>query len=229
MPKYKIAWLPGDGIGIEVLQAARLVLDRLRLDAEYLHGDIGWEFWQKEGDAFPQRTIDLLGNVHAAMFGAITSKPIKAAEAELVLELQGKNLVYRSPIVRMRQLFDLYNCFRPCKAYPGNSLNYKEGIDLVVFRENTEDLYAGVEFTPVPEELSLLLGRISKPFSAFQGLAAGACALPLSMPASFAGKKSRWFTRLMSCELPTAFSSRPRAWSAKTIPRFPWMMPILTR
>jgi isocitrate/isopropylmalate dehydrogenase len=177
MPKYKIAWLPGDGIGIEVLQAARLVLDRLRLDAEYLHGDIGWEFWQKEADALPQRTIDLLRNVDVAMFGAITSKPIKAAEAELIPELQGKNLVYRSPIVRLRQLFDLYNCFRPCKAYPGNSLNYKEGIDLVVFRENTEDLYAGVEFTPVPEELSLLLGRISKPFSAFQGLAAGEYAI----------------------------------------------------
>ncbi len=50
----------------------------------------------------------------------------------------------------MRQLFDLYICLRPCKAYPGNPLNYKESIDLVVFRENTEDLYAGVEFNPVP-------------------------------------------------------------------------------
>jgi len=177
MPKYKIAWLPGDGIGVEVLQAARLVLDRLRLDAEYLHGDIGWEFWRQEGDAFPQRTIDLLRNVDAAMFGAITSKPIKAAEAELAPGLQGKNLVYRSPIVRMRQLFDLYNCFRPCKAYPGNRLNFKEGIDLVVFRENTEDLYSGVEFFPVPEELSKLLGRISKPFGSFQGLAAGEYAI----------------------------------------------------
>jgi isocitrate/isopropylmalate dehydrogenase len=54
----------------------------------------------------------------------------------------------------MRQLFDLYVCLRPCKAYPGNPLNYKEGIDLVVFRENTEDLYAGVEFSPVPAELA---------------------------------------------------------------------------
>jgi isocitrate/isopropylmalate dehydrogenase len=177
MPKYKIAWLPGDGIGIEVLQAARLVLDKVRLDAEYLHGDIGWEFWQKEADALPQRTIDLLRNVDVAMFGAITSKPIKAAEAELIPELQGKNLVYRSPIVRLRQLFDLYNCFRPCKAYPGNSLNYKEGIDIVVFRENTEDLYAGVEFATVPEELSLLLGRISKQFAPFQRLAGGEYAI----------------------------------------------------
>lgn len=170
MAKYKIAWLPGDGIGIEVLEAARIVLNRLALDAEYLHGDIGWEFWCKEGDAFPQRTITLLQQVDAAMFGAITSKPVKAAEKELIPSLQGQGLVYRSPIVRMRQLFDLYICLRPCKAYPGNPLNFKEGIDLVVFRENTEDLYAGVEFNAVPPELVETLSRLSKPFAAFKDL-----------------------------------------------------------
>jgi hypothetical protein len=78
----------------------------------------------------------------------------KAAEAELIPALKGKGLVYRSPIVRMRQMFDLYVCLRPCKAYPGNPLNFKDAIDLVVFRENTEDLYAGVEFNPVPAELA---------------------------------------------------------------------------
>jgi len=171
MSKYRIAWLPGDGIGVEVMDATRLVLDALELDAEYPHGDIGWEFWCKEGDAFPQRTIDLLGKVDAAMFGAITSKPGKAAEGELVPSLKGTGLVYRSPIVRMRQLFDLYVCLRPCKAYPGNPLNYKEGIDLVVFRENTEDLYAGVEFSPVPAELAATLRTLSKPFAPFAGLA----------------------------------------------------------
>jgi 3-isopropylmalate dehydrogenase len=170
MAKYRIAWLPGDGVGIEVLEAAKIVLDKLNLDAEYILGDIGWEFWCKEGDAFPQRTINLLKDVDAAMFGAITSKPVKAAESELVPELKGKGLVYRSPIVRMRQLFDLYICLRPCKAYPGNPLNFKEGIDLVVFRENTEDLYSGVEFNPVPQELSDLLLRLSKPFAAFKDI-----------------------------------------------------------
>jgi isocitrate/isopropylmalate dehydrogenase len=170
MPKYRIAWLPGDGIGIEVLEAARMVLDRVALDAEYIDGDIGWEFWRAEGEAFPQRTVDLLRNVDAAMFGAITSKPSKAADAELIPELRGKGLVYRSPIVRMRQLFDLYICFRPCKGYPGNPLNFKEQIDLVVFRENTEDLYAGVEFSPVPADLAATLGRLSKPFAPFQQL-----------------------------------------------------------
>jgi 3-isopropylmalate dehydrogenase len=104
------------------------------------------------------------------MFGAITSKPVKAAEAELVPELKGKGLIYRSPIVRMRQLFDLYICLRPIKAYPGNPLNFKENIDIVVFRENTEDLYSGVEFNPVPQELADVLSKLSKPFSAFSKL-----------------------------------------------------------
>jgi 3-isopropylmalate dehydrogenase len=170
MAKYKIAWLPGDGVGIEVLEAAKIVLEGIGFDAEYIHGDIGWEFWCKEGDAFPQRTIDLLSSVDAAMFGAITSKPIKEAEAELAPELQGTGLVYRSPIVRMRQTFDLYNCLRPCKAFEGNPINYKEGIDLVVFRENTEDLYSGVEFPTVPVEVVEALRRNSKPFAKFADL-----------------------------------------------------------
>ncbi|MBT8071474.1 MAG: isocitrate/isopropylmalate dehydrogenase family protein [Xanthomonadales bacterium] len=168
--KYRIAWLPGDGVGVEVMEAARIVLDRVGLDAEYIHGDIGWEFWRTEGDAFPQRTIDLLNDVDAAMFGAITSKPVKETEKELVPELQNKGLKYRSPIVRMRQLFDLYVCLRPCKAYPENPLNFQEGIDLVIFRENTEDLYAGVEFNPVPEQLSEVLSDLAPAFQAFDGL-----------------------------------------------------------
>ena len=170
MSKFKIAWLPGDGIGIEVLEAAKIVLEKIRFDAEYIHGDIGWEFWCKEGDAFPERTIDLLKKVDAAMFGAITSKPVKAAAVELIPELQNKEFIYRSPIVRMRQMFDLYNCLRPCKGYEGNPLNYKENIDLVVFRENTEGMYSGVEFNPVPKELSDLLTKISKPFAPFKDI-----------------------------------------------------------
>ncbi|MDD5361153.1 MAG: isocitrate/isopropylmalate dehydrogenase family protein [Ignavibacteria bacterium] len=170
MSKYKIAYLPGDGVGVEVLEAAKIVLDKAGFDAEYIHGDIGWEFWCKEGDAFPERTVELLKNVDAALFGAITSKPVKAAQAELVPELQGKGLVYRSPIVRMRQMFDLYTCLRPCKGYKGNSLNFKENIDLVIFRENTEGMYSGVEFNPVPDELIELLSKISKPFAHFKGI-----------------------------------------------------------
>jgi 3-isopropylmalate dehydrogenase len=171
MPKYKIAWLPGDGVGVDVLEAAKIVLDALRLDAEYIHGDIGWECWRHEGDAFPARTVELLKNVDAALFGAITSKPMKSAAAELDPKLQNTGLTYRSPIVRMRQMFDLYICLRPCKGYPGNALNFKDKIDLVVFRENTEDLYAGVEFAPVPAELAQTLEKLAKPFAPFARLA----------------------------------------------------------
>jgi 3-isopropylmalate dehydrogenase len=177
MAQYRIAWLPGDGIGKDVMDAARIVLDGIRLDAEYVHGDIGWDFWCREGDALPERTIELLKRVHAAMFGAITSKPVRAAEAELVPALRGTGLVYRSPIVRMRQMFDLYVCLRPCRAYAGNPLNFSDAIDLVIFRENTEDLYAGVEFSPVPADLAAALAKISKPFAPFKDLAPDAYAI----------------------------------------------------
>ena len=153
MAKYKIAWMPGDGVGIDVMDAAKIVLDKIKLDADYIPADIGWEFWCKEADPLPARTAEILKNTDCALFGAITSKPKEEAEAELMPELRGKGYVYSSPIVRLRQEFDLRTNMRPCKAYPGNPLNYKDGIDLVVFRENTEDLYSGVEFFPLPDEL----------------------------------------------------------------------------
>ncbi|MDD8030758.1 MAG: isocitrate/isopropylmalate dehydrogenase family protein [Acidobacteriota bacterium] len=153
MTKYRIAVLPGDGIGKEVIEAAMIVLKKLRLEAEYLYGDIGWEFWCREGNALPERTIKLLRETDACLFGAITSKPKEDATKELAPELQGKGLSYISPIVKLRQLFDLYINLRPCKAYPGNPLNYRENIDLVIFRENTEGSYAGVEFYPLPDKV----------------------------------------------------------------------------
>jgi isocitrate/isopropylmalate dehydrogenase len=119
----------------------------------------------------------LLGRVDAALFGAITSKPARAAEAELAPALRGTGLVYRSPIVRMRQMFDLYVCLRPCKAYPGNPLNFGDAIDLVIFRENTEDLYAGVEFSPVPPSLGAELAKLAAPFAPFANLAPDAYAV----------------------------------------------------
>jgi isocitrate/isopropylmalate dehydrogenase len=151
--RYRIAWLPGDGIGKDVMEAARIVLDALQVDAEYVPGDVGWEFWCSEGDALPERTVDLLKSTDCCLFGAITSKPKEEAARELAPELKGKGLVYFSPIVRIRQLLDLHTNMRPCKAYAGNPLNYRDDIDLVVFRENTEGLYSGVEFQPLPDEV----------------------------------------------------------------------------
>jgi 3-isopropylmalate dehydrogenase len=167
MAKYKIAWLPGDGVGKDVMEAAQIVLDKINLDAEYIPGDIGWDCWINEGDAMPQRTIDLLNSVDACLFGAITSKPKDEAEKELIPELQGKGIQYFSPIVRLRQLFGLRTNMRPCKAYKGNPLNYKDDIDLVIFRENTEGMYAGVEFHPVPQEVKDVLFKHHKKMKPF--------------------------------------------------------------
>ncbi len=75
MAKYKIAWLPGDGVGNDVMEAARIVLDRIKLDAEYVPCDIGWDFWCKEGNALPDRTVAALKETTCGLFGAITSKP----------------------------------------------------------------------------------------------------------------------------------------------------------
>ncbi len=155
----KIAWLPGDGVGNDVMEAAKLVLDALKFEADFIPGDIGWEFWKKEGNPLPERTIELCRETECALFGAITSKPRDEAAEELDPSLRDKGYTYSSPIVALRQMFDLHTNMRPCKAYPGNPLNYKDDIDLVVFRENTEGLYAGVEFHPVPEEVSKVLEK----------------------------------------------------------------------
>ncbi len=153
MSKYRIAWLPGDGVGNDVMDAARLVLDKLELDAEYIHGDIGWEFWKSEADPLPARTLKVLSETDCALFGAITSKPKEEADLELDPSLQGKGHVYFSPIVRLRQELNLHTNIRPCKAYANNPLNYKDTVDLVVFRENSEGLYAGIEFHPLPDDV----------------------------------------------------------------------------
>ncbi|MGA2407684.1 MAG: isocitrate/isopropylmalate family dehydrogenase [Bacteroidales bacterium] len=160
MSKRTIVTLPGDGIGVVVLKQAIRVLDAARFEANYLHGDIGWEFWCKEGNPLPQRTIDLIKKYKIALFGAITSKPDDESKAELSPDLQGKGFTYSSPIVGLRQLFNLDICVRPCKSYKGNPLNFvRRGkgntideplVDVVIFRQNTECLYSGVEWTNPP-------------------------------------------------------------------------------
>ncbi len=157
MAKRTIVTLPGDGIGKIVLNEALRVLDAVGFKANYVEGDIGWEFWCKEGNPLPDRTIKLLEKYKISLFGAITSKPKDDAAAELIPELQNKGLVYYSPIVSMRQHFQLDSCIRPCKTYKGNLLNFvrrtadgsieEPQVDVVIFRQNTEGLYCGVEWT----------------------------------------------------------------------------------
>lgn len=162
MSDFAIVAMPGDGIGKTVLPEAIRVLEAVGFRADYITADIGWDFWIREGNALPDRTIKLLEKHQLGLFGAITSKPKKAAAAELSPALQGKGLTYFSPIVRMRQLFDLDICIRPCRSFPGNPLNFvrKNGanieepkVDAVIFRQNTEGLYSGVEWTNPPQQV----------------------------------------------------------------------------
>jgi isocitrate dehydrogenase (NAD+) len=163
MTKRTIVALPGDGIGKTVLAQALRVLDAAGFEADYVYGDIGWEFWCREGNPLPQRTLDLIRKHKIALFGAITSKPNEEAKTELDPSLQGKGFVYSSPIVGLRQKFDLDICVRPCRSYKGNPLNFiRRGkgdtieepfIDVVIFRQNTECLYSGVEWTNPPDQV----------------------------------------------------------------------------
>ena len=163
MAKRTIVSMPGDGIGKNVLEEAVRVLDAAGFEADYIHADIGWEFWCNEGNPLPQRTLDLIENHKIALFGAITSKPKDAAAAELSPALQDKGLVYSSPIVGLRQHFKLDICMRPCHSYKGNPLNFirrganntieEPEIDVVIFRQNTEGLYGGVEWSNPPDKV----------------------------------------------------------------------------
>ncbi len=172
MSKRTIVVMPGDGIGKVVLPEAVRVLDTVGFEAEYVHADIGWEFWRKEGNALPQRTLDLLEQHKISLFGAITSRPKTEAARELAPELQDKGYVYYSPIVGLRQHFDLDLCIRPCKTFKGNPLNFirrgahgtveEPAVDVVVFRQNTEGLYGGVEWTDPPDEVYAALNTHPK-------------------------------------------------------------------
>ena len=83
MSKYKIAWLPGDGVGPELADLAKIVLNTLGLDASFINGDIGWEFWKNEGNPLPTRTRKIIQETDCAFMVAITSKPQSQAIKEL--------------------------------------------------------------------------------------------------------------------------------------------------
>ena len=155
--------MPGDGIGRTVLPESIRVLDAVGFDAEYVHADIGWDRWVNDGNPLPEETIDLLREHKLGLFGAITSKPKGQATEELRPELQDKGYVYYSPIVGLRQRFNLDVCIRPCRSFPGNPLNFirqtggggfeEPKVDAVIFRQNTEGLYAGIEWTDPPDDV----------------------------------------------------------------------------
>jgi isocitrate/isopropylmalate dehydrogenase len=139
---YRVCRIPGDGIGHDVMEAANIVLEGMKLPIEWIDAEAGWCCWEKYGNTVPEDTWKALESTDCCLFGAITSKP----------GIPG----FRSAILQIRQRFDLYLNMRPIRAYPGNPLNYRDDIDLMIFRENTEGLYVGVEYYPLPDEIKNL-------------------------------------------------------------------------
>ncbi len=177
MDRRSVVVMPGDGIGQIVLPEALRVLEAAGFDADWVPADIGWEYWKSEGNPLPQRTIDLIAEHKVALFGAITSKPKDAAAAELDPALRDRGHVYYSPIVGLRQTFDLDVSIRPCITFPGNPLNFirlgadggveEPRVNAVIFRQNTEGLYGGVEWTDPPDQVWQALNSHPK-FAAFR-------------------------------------------------------------
>ena len=122
---YKIAVIPGDGIGKEVMEAALHVLEAVDVELDYTFADAGDEYQEVSGVALPQETIDIVKNSQACLFGAAGES---AADV----------------IVKLRQELDLYVNLRPVKSYPGTKCIYDD-LDFVIVRENTEGLYIGIE------------------------------------------------------------------------------------
>ena len=221
MAKYAVVTMPGDGIGNQVLPESLRVLKAVGFDAGYIHAEIGWECWRNHGNALPDRTIELLTKHKLGLFGAITSKPNKAAQAELKPELQGKGYVYYSPIVTMRQRFSLDICMRPCVGFIGNPLNYirkkvdggydEPHIDTTVFRQGTEGMYSGIEWTNPSDNVLAALNSHPK-FKAFANVPGPELAVSCRVitrhaarricTAAFEYAKKRGFKGITICEKP---------------------------
>jgi 3-isopropylmalate dehydrogenase len=177
MAKRSVVVMPGDGIGNVVLPEALRVLEAAGFEADWISAGIGWQHWVEEGNPLPEKTVELIAEHKVALFGAITSKPKDKAAAEISPALCDKGHVYYSPIVGLRQRFDLDVSIRPCIAFPGNPLNFirrgadggaeEPNVNAVIFRQNTEGLYGGVEWTNPPDQVWEALDSHPK-FAAFR-------------------------------------------------------------
>ncbi|MFH1387421.1 MAG: isocitrate/isopropylmalate dehydrogenase family protein [bacterium] len=141
---YKITLIPGDGIGPEVSTAARRCVDATGVKIDWEIAEAGADVIDKYGTPLPDSTLASIRKNKVALKGPLTT-PIGTG--------------FRSVNVAIRKELDLYACLRPTKSYKGVRSKY-ENIDLVVVRENTEDLYAGIEFEEGKPETKKLIGEI---------------------------------------------------------------------
>jgi isocitrate dehydrogenase (NAD+) len=138
---YTITLIPGDGVGPEIAEATRRVIEATGISVKWEVHDAGEDVYQKEGNPLPDRIIDSIRKNKIAIKGPVTT-PVGTG--------------FRSVNVMLRQVLDLYSCLRPCRSFKGARTRY-ENIDIVIVRENTEDLYAGIEFQKDKEETKQLI------------------------------------------------------------------------
>ena len=144
MKTYKITLIPGDGVGPEISEATRMVLDATGVRFDWDLQEAGETVYEKEGTPLPDRVIESIRRNGVALKGPVTT-PV------------GKG--FRSINVQLRQALDLYACLRPTISFKGSKSVY-EDIDIVIVRENTEDLYAGIEFAKGSTEAARLIEAV---------------------------------------------------------------------
>ncbi|WP_041243707.1 isocitrate/isopropylmalate dehydrogenase family protein [Gloeobacter kilaueensis] len=146
MSKYRVTLIRGDGIGPEVAEATRLVLDATGIDFEWIVVDAGVDVMEKYGTPLPDEVLEAVRHSDAAIKGPITT-PVGTG--------------FRSVNVALRLALDLYANLRPARSLPGVRSRYSD-VDLIVVRENTEDLYSGIEFERGSAEALELIEVLSR-------------------------------------------------------------------
>ena len=144
--KHIITLIPGDGIGPEVVEAARRCLEATGVAFQWEVTDVGATALEKEGNLLPPRLFQSIRKNRVALKGPATT-PVGTG--------------FRSVNVALRKELDLYACLRPCRSYPGIPSRY-ENVDIIVVRENSEDLYIGLEFDKGTAEAKKLLSLASQ-------------------------------------------------------------------
>ena len=139
--RYKITFIPGDGTGPEIATATQKVLEATGVQFQWDTVVIGSQAQDISGTPLPEDALESIKRNKVAIKGPVTT-PIGSG--------------FRSVNVALRQILSLYACLRPCKTYPGVPMPYKN-VDIVVVRENTEDLYAGIEFAQGDPKTTKLL------------------------------------------------------------------------
>lgn len=164
----KITLIPGDGTGPEIVEAARRCIDATGAEIDWEIAEAGTEVLERLGTPLPDATVESIKRNGIALKGPITT-PV------------GKG--YRSINVHLRQALDLYACLRPCKSYPGVRSKYSN-IDLVIVRENSEDLYAGIEFQKGSDDIKELIEWLNKHSQRKIGADSGISIKPISVKAT---------------------------------------------